>query len=100
MKKKFKLADIRDVIWEEVDAGGLTLVEQGQWIDEGKYQQQENILREIATGRFYCYNLSKSGSHFTEFMFSFEWDPDEIELVEVEKATRTVEYWKTVLDSV
>lgn len=98
MKKKFKRDDIRTCIWGEAGYKdiGLEHVDVGQWIDEGKYQSQENILKEVATGKFYCYNLTKSGSAFTDFTFSFEWGPDEIELVEVRKATKTVEYWRVV----
>ena len=95
MKRKFKLSDIRDTIWAEA-TDPLELIESGQWVDEGKYQRQKNILKDIMTGKLYCYELSKSGSHFTDFMFSFEWDPDEIELGEVEKATKVITYWKAV----
>ena len=61
--------------------------------DEGKYQYQENILKETATGVFYTFSLSKSGSYFTDFTYNFEWLEDEVELTQVVKTTKVIEVW-------
>lgn len=93
-KKTFKKEDIQAAVRQNTDESSPLILEHaGQWVDEGKYQHQENILKETATGLFYCYGLSKSGSYFSDFTYSFEWDPDEIELARVTKTTKVVEVW-------
>lgn len=93
--KTFKKVDIEAAVWGEAvdDSFPLALIDVGKWIDEGKYQRQENILQDTSTGLFYCYLLSKSGSYFTDFVYSFEWEEDEIELTEVVKITKVIEVW-------
>ena len=95
--KIFKKEDIEAAVNEDTDKDSpLVLEGAGKWIDEGKYQFQENILKETATGLFYSYGLSKSGSHFTEFTYSFEWEEDEIELVQVALVTKVIRVWAAV----
>lgn len=99
MNKAFKKEDIRAAIWQDTDENSpLVLEHAGQWIDKGKYQYQENILKETVTGKFYRYLLSKSGSYFTDYIYSFEWAEDEIKLTEVYKSTKIVEVWLGVVD--
>jgi len=100
--KMFKRQDIQAAVWGEGATPAdspLVLEEAGQWVDEGKYQRQENTLRDTGTGLFYLYLLSKSGSYFSDFTYSFEWEKDEIELVEVIKTTKTIEIWVAREDS-
>jgi len=93
-KKTFTKQDVQAAVWHHTDESSpLVLQCAGKWEDEGKYQYQENILKETATGAFYAFGLSKSGSHFTEYTYSFEWMEDEIELTEVVKTTKVVEVW-------
>lgn len=92
--KTFKKRDIKAAVRGEVSRNSpLALVEAGKWVDEGKYQCQENILQDRSTGLFYLYLLSKSGSYFTDFTYSFEWEEDEIELMEMIKTIKTIEVW-------
>jgi len=90
----FPLEAIRAAV-EEGESDLLRLVERGEWIDDGKYQYQEIILVDL-TGKHFCYTLSKSGSYFAEVTYGWEYESDYVELAEVEKATRTVEYWKVI----
>ena len=101
-KKTFKKQDIEAAVNEDTDENSpLVLEEAGQWVDEGKYQFQENILQNTSTGRYYSYGLSKSGSYFSDFTYSFEWEKDEIELVEVVKVNKVIKVWVAVeLDEV
>ena len=94
--KTFKKQDIRAAVWQETLDSPLVFVERGPCLDEGKYQFQEHILQDISTGRYYSYGLSKSGSYFSDFTYSFEWEKDEIELVEVIKKTKVIEVWIAV----
>ena len=72
------------------------IVEEGDWTQDYKYQIQENVVKHIPTGKFYQYEISRSGSPFTDWYYSYE---DELpELYEVEKKSRTIvqEYWGVV----
>lgn len=96
--KTFRKSDIQAAVWQETLDSPLVHEHTGEWIDAGKYQYQENILKDTATGLFYLFDLSRSGSYFTDFTYSFEWLKDEIELIEVRKATRTTTIWLAVED--
>ena len=97
--KTFKKQDIQNAVCEDTDeTSPLVLEHAGPWVDEGKYQYQENILKETATGVFYTFSLSKSGSYFTDFTYNFEWLKDEVELTEVIKSTKSIVIWIPVED--
>ena len=63
-------------------------VEDGPWEQDGKYQNAVFIVKEISTGKFYGYSLSRSGSYHTDWYYSFE-DQGEM-LVEVKPIEKTV----------
>ena len=98
--KTFKKSDIKAAVNEDTDENSpLVLIEAGKWEDGGKYQYQENVLKETATGLFYNFCLSRAGSYFTEYILNFEWLEDKIELIEVAKTTKVIEVWTVVKNS-
>lgn len=94
-RKAFSKADVEEAYFGGGN-GVLENVHEGEFEQDGKMQSQEVIFRERATGKFYQYWGSRSGSPFTDWYYSIEDEPNEIELVEVAKATKTIEYWKAV----
>lgn len=91
---------ITDVeMMEEVECGGgdWEVVENGEWTQDHKYQHKESVVKHVPTGKFYHYEISRSGSPFTDWCYSYE-DGDYPDLVEVEKKERVIteSYWSTV----
>ena len=84
---------------EEVKYGGddWELVEDGEWTQDYKYQHKESVVKHVPTGKFYHYEISRSGSPFTDWYYSYE-DGDYPDLVEVEKKERVITetYWSVV----
>ena len=84
---------------EEVEYGGddWELVEDGEWTQDYKYQHKESVVKHVPTGKFYHYEISRSGSPFTDWYYSYE-DGDYPDLVEVEKKERVITetYWSVV----
>ena len=84
---------------EEVEYGGddWELVEDGEWSQDHKYQHKESVVKHVPTGKFYHYEISRSGSPFTDWYYSYE-DGDYPDLVEVEKKERVITetYWSVV----
>lgn len=84
---------------EEIEYGGddWEVVEEGEWVQDYKYQNKESVVKHIPTGKFYCYGISRSGSPFTDWYYSYE-DGNYPELVEVEKKERVIteSYWSVV----
>ena len=96
-KKVFKKQDIEIAYWEEADESSpLVLFERMDWIGGGKFQQQKNIFQDTITKLYYSYIVVRSGSYFTEYNYSFEWEKDDIEMKQVIKTTETIEVWKAV----
>lgn len=94
-KKKFEKQDVVAAVWKDTyEDAPLVSEYSGKWIDEGKYQYQQHVLKEVATGKFWEYYLSQTGSHYTEYTYSFENEGNEIELTEVHLTTKTIEVWE------
>lgn len=82
-------------LWRE-DLDDYELVEEGDWEVDSKWQHITNIVKQESTGKLFMHNVSRSGSPFTDWYYSFE--DDGTELIEVEKVTKTivVETWEAV----
>ena len=77
--------------------GDWEIVEEGEWTQDYKYQHKESVVKHVPTGKCYHYEISRSGSPFTDWYYSHE-DGDFPDLVEVEKKERvtTETYWSVV----
>lgn len=84
---------------EEIEYGSDTweVVEEGDWVQDYKYQLKESIVKHIPTGKFYKYKVSRSGSPFTEWYYSYS-DGVYPTLREVTQVEQTIvrKYWKAV----
>ena len=56
----------------------------------------EMVFEEVETGKNFLYGISRSGSPFTDWHYSWEDEPDEIECSEVKKVEVTTHKWKVV----
>lgn len=70
---------------------GFELVEEGDWVSEGKYDRKEYIYKNLETGKFYVYYTSRWGSYFSDY----EYETPE-ELVEVTPVETTTVIYKVV----
>ena len=76
-------------IWEVID--------EGVWTQDSKYQHKDSLVKHIPTGKFYKYCVSRQGSPFTDWFYSYEYGDYPI-LYEVVQEERTIvqKYWKAV----
>ena len=76
-------------IWEVID--------EGVWTQDSKYQHKDSLVKHTPTGKFYTYCVSRSGSPFTDWCYSYEYGDYPI-LYEVVKEERTIvqKFWKAV----
>lgn len=65
------------------------LIEDGDWVQNGKYQDKTCIVQDVRTKLYYRYTITRSGSPFTEWYYTYE-DESEIYLEPVKQRTRTV----------
>lgn len=65
------------------------MVEEGEWTQDCKYQFLEGITYHIESDKYYKYQLSRSGSPFSEWHYSYE-NSGYVELVEVKKVEKEV----------
>jgi hypothetical protein len=72
---------------DRINGFEIEVVEEGDWEDGGKYQYLQSIIRfpEWSPEKFFSYNLTRSGSYFSDY----EYDrPSELyEVVKKEKIT-------------
>ena len=84
---------------EEIEegCGDWEVVEEGEWTQDYKYQHKESVVKHVPTGKYYQYEISRSGSPFTDWYYSYE-DGDFPDLTEVEKKERVITetYWSVV----
>ena len=75
------------------DKDGIIIVEEGDWIQDGKYQYKTTVFQK--DDKFYSLTVSRSGSPFTDWYYEWE-DTDEFECYEVEKVEITKYVWKVI----
>lgn len=81
---------------EGSDDLGLVLHEEGDWEVDCKYQHMTNIYFQESTGKYFSMDISRSGSPFTDWYYSYEDSGSElIEVKLVEKVT-VVKSWEAV----
>ena len=86
MSIKLTCGETRDIFWGGLD--GYELVLEGDWDVDYKYQHMTVIVKHLDTGKYYEYSISRSGSPFSEYWYSYE--DEGTELFEVEQVTKTI----------
>lgn len=88
---KISLEDAREI--EDVEE--WEFIEETPWDDEGKYQYQDVIIKK--DDKYYMFTVARSGSYFSHQEYDYNEDKDGmIQLTEVTKKTKTIEYWDAV----
>lgn len=95
---KFKLSDIKD-LWREDEVEGFEHIETGDFVQDGKYQWCPMVFK--YQDRFYCYDVQRSGSPFTDWVYEWEWMKKDayVECYEVEKVEVVTTDWRVVRPS-
>lgn len=91
---KFKEGQLID-IWREDCEERFELVEESNWIDEGKYSSCEVIFKDTETGKHYMFEITRSGSYYSHYEYEVYDSAVEVELTKYEK-TITVKEWVQV----
>lgn len=90
---KFKKEEMVSITEDEYPAG-FTAVEEGDWVQDYKYQHRETIFK--FQDKFYSLNESRSGSPFTDWNYDSEYWPEELEVPEVVLEKVLCTKWKVV----
>lgn len=75
----------------EEDSERFEIVEEGDWVDDGKYSLREIIVKDTTTGKHYSADYSRSGSYYTDYEINY---PDV--LYEVVAQERVITEWVVV----
>lgn len=77
-------------LWDAVgnESDGYRTVEILPWNDQGKYQFQPVIIEHLDSGGFYQFNVSRSGSYFTDYEYNLP-----TTAYKVKKIERTIFEW-------
>lgn len=78
--------DFRRLVWDEHE--DFEIVEEGDWEVDYKWQHCENIVRNTFTDKFYSYTVSRSGSPYSDYYYSYE--DGGVELTEVQLVEKVV----------
>lgn len=91
---KLSKEETRSLWREELD--GYELINEGDWEVDHKWQHITQIVKHLESGKYYSFTLSRSGSPYSDYYYSYE--DDGSELLEVKKVTKTVvtETWEVV----
>lgn len=76
------------------DGVELRVVEEGDWVSDGKYESCEVIFTDGE--RFYTATALRSGSYYSDYAYESEWNDGDAEIVEVRKVTKTIEVWEAI----
>ena len=64
-------------------------VDSSDWEVDYKWQHCEVIVKQLSTGKFFSYPLSRSGSPYSDYYYSYE--DGGVELTEVQKVKKVIE---------
>jgi hypothetical protein len=92
---KLTREQFRDLCCEDY-LEGFEIVEEGDWELDYKWQHKEMIVKEVATGKFYCCTISRSGSPYPDYYYSYEDGGTDLVEVEQVEETRIIKTWKAV----
>ena len=78
--------EFRALVQEDQDE--YEYIEESDWDVDYKWQHMRCIVRHKESGKFYAYTVSRSGSPYSDYYYSYE--DDGVELYEVEMHERAV----------
>lgn len=78
----------RDLVREEA-LDDFEQVESSDWEVDYKWQHCTVIVQQISTGKFFSYPLSRWGSTYSDYYYSYE--DGGVELTEVQKIKKVIE---------
>ena len=67
-----------------------TMVEEGDWISSGIWEIQTCVVMNNESGKYYKYELSRSGSYYSDYYYKHMEDDDGVELSEVKPVEKTI----------
>ena len=67
-----------------------TMVEKGDWISSGKREYQTCVVMNNESGKYYKYELSRSGSYYSGYHCKHMGDYEGVELSEVKPVEKTI----------
>jgi hypothetical protein len=73
------------------DEDDFILVEEGEWISDGKYQSCTHVFQRKSDGKYFAQNWYRSGSYHSDYYYN---DPED--LYEVERKELVTVQWKMV----
>ena len=74
------------------DSDLYNIIDDGEWISDGKYENKKVIFKDRITGRTYALYVNRSGSPFTEWYYSWEYE-DMFACPEVEEVEVVIKEW-------
>lgn len=80
---------VRDAGHQADEYNHWVLIEEGDWIQNGKYQDKTNIVQDSKTGLYYRYSMTRHGSPFSDWYYDHE-EESEHYLEEVKQQTKTI----------
>jgi len=95
MKTRKFAKDLMIAITEEDAPEGFEIVEEGEWIQDYKYQCREIVFK--FEDKHYSLVESRSGSYHSDWYYSSEDWADEVEVTEVEPVEVIEVEWRAVL---
>jgi hypothetical protein len=100
MTLKVSVAEIENLAGgdhgESRDGVELRVVEEGEWVTEGKYETYAVIFTDGE--RIYRGYAMRSGSYFTEYTWNSEWDDGDADIEEVAPVPVTVTQWQPIIE--
>lgn len=82
--------DIMELI-NGYDTEDFKVIEEGDWVSSGKYEEKECIIQDIKTGKYYKIFADRTGSYYSDYYYNYY-----SEAVEVEQVEKVVICWEVV----
>ena len=73
------------------DTEDYKVIEEGDWVSSGKYEEKECIIQDINAGKYYRIFADRTGSYYSDYYYNYY-----SEAVEVEQIEKVITCWEVV----
>lgn len=93
---KFKKEILNEIMYLTLneDYNGFILIDEGEWVQDGKYQYKTIIFK--FKEKYYMLSDTRSGSPFTDWCYDSDNWSDEVDCMEVKSKKITTTIWEAV----
>lgn len=63
---------VEEAPYKQEDGNDWVMIEKNDWVSSGKWEDQTCIVKNVTSGKYYEYELSRSGSYYSDYYYNHQ----------------------------